>query len=217
MASDHPVRINSECSTQPSDNPVNITKPTRPYLTPLILPENHQMVPYFEESPLKPSKITKFMYLGNSTDSQNHKFLVDNGITHILNVTKDEPNCFEGEFKYLKITILDTINQNIATYFNSAHEFIEQARKSDGKILIHCYAGISRSATIVISYLMKTRRMSADTAFQYVKARRSIVSPNIGFYASLVNYYRELNETNGFVQSPFASPPASPFASLTRA
>jgi hypothetical protein len=73
------------------------------------------MVPYFEESTTikYPSQITKFMYLGNSDDSKNHKFLIDNGITHILNVTTDEPNCFEGEFEYLKISILDTINQNI--------------------------------------------------------------------------------------------------------
>ncbi len=202
MASKHQTRNGNICSTS-----------KRPSLAPLIMP-TYPTVPYFEQSNYikYPSRITSFMFLGDSKDSKNHKFIDDNGITHILNVTKDEPNWFEdeGRIKYMRISILDTVNQNIATHFDTAHEFIERARLSGGKILIHCYAGISRSATIVISYLIKTRHLNAETAYQMVKIRRPIVSPNISFYSTLINYYIELTKTHGFVHTPIASPLASP-------
>jgi len=158
-------------------------------------PEHHQ-IPYYDPRLFEfPSQILPFMFLGDSKDSKNRRFLAENRITHILNVTVDEPNCFEDEFEYLKIAILDTPNQNIAMHFDKAHEFIERARTSGGNILVHCYAGISRSATIVISYLIKTQQMTAENALQFVKLRRPIISPNISFNIALINYSHKLNGT----------------------
>lgn len=57
---------------------------------------------------------------------------------------------------------------------------------------VHCYAGMSRSTTIVIAYLMKTFRWGYDATLHFVRFKRSIANPNEGFAAQLRNYEKTL-------------------------
>ena len=59
-------------------------------------------------------------------------------------------------------------------------EFIEEERKRTN-VLIHCFAGISRSATILIAYLMRKNYIKYDVAKEQVKSKRDIIKPNPGF------------------------------------
>ena len=70
-------------------------------------------------------------------------------------------------------------------YFKDSFDFIEKCSNSNGKILIHCFAGISRSATIVIAYLIYKYKMNTYDAISYTKKQRSIVHPNTGFLSQL--------------------------------
>lgn len=65
-------------------------------------------------------------------------------------------------------------------------------RRTGGKILVHCEAGISRSPTICMAYLMKTKKLRLDEAFDYIKQRRSLISPNFGFMGQLLQYESEI-------------------------
>lgn len=58
-------------------------------------------------------------------------------------------------------------------------------------MFVHCYAGVSRSATVVLAYLMKEQGLTLSAAFKFVKARRFIL-PNDGFKAQLRKFEEEL-------------------------
>ena len=74
----------------------------------------------------------------------------------------------------------------------SFSQFVEEARKSDSIILIHCMAGVSRSVTFTIAYLMTYFGLAMQTAYQLVKDKRPVISPNLNFMGQLVNYEEEL-------------------------
>lgn len=93
--------------------------------------------------------------------------------------------------KYLFVFIDDHENEPIDEHFEECIQFI---KTMDGPVLVHCMAGISRSATIVIAYLMKEKGMGMEDAYDYVKERRSIVRPNSGFRRRLREYELSLNK-----------------------
>ena len=79
----------------------------------------------------------------------------------------------------------------------------ETLRKSNGKVLVHCQAGISRSATICIAYLMFAKELKLDEAYDFLKAKRSLISPNLNFMRQLSEFETELihNRRGGPVSS----------------
>lgn len=64
----------------------------------------------------------------------------------------------------------------------------DSVRNNGGRVFVHCQAGISRSATICLAYLMRTNRVKLDEAFEFVKQRRSIISPNFSFMGQLLQF-----------------------------
>nr|CAG8447705.1 10539_t:CDS:2 [Entrophospora candida] len=95
--------------------------------------------------------------------------------------------------KYLKIDILDDPKSNISKYFNQCIEFIEKAKESNGRVYVHCYAGISRSTTVVIAYLMYSCRFSLKKALNLVREKHKIVRPNSGFIRQLEKFEKEIS------------------------
>jgi len=76
---------------------------------------------------------------------------------------------------------MDVPWQDISKYFLVAIRFIKEALSNGGKVLVHCYAGVSRSATIVIAYLMQEHNLGYYEAMTFVKRKRPEVFPNAGF------------------------------------
>jgi len=76
--------------------------------------------------------------------------------------------------------------------------FLDSIKQANGKVLVHCRAGISRSATICMAYLMATKRLKMEEAYEYVKSRRRIISPNFNFMGQLLNFERKIFSTNGW-------------------
>ena len=102
---------------------------------------------------LYPPHIIDNIYLSSYFIAQNKPVLKSLNIKYILNVSNNFKNDFEKDLnlniKYHQILISDSIDVNPRDYFNESHEFFESS--TNGNILVHCYQGISRSSTMIIS------------------------------------------------------------------
>jgi len=89
----------------------------------------------------------------------------------------------------LRLDLTDSATQTLTgSILDRAFNFIDEARKNHQKVLVHCQAGQSRSATIVISYIIKTFKWNLRDAYQYTQSKRKSVSPNLGFMAQLSQF-----------------------------
>ena len=140
-------------------------------------------------------EIIENLYLGNFSASENIQQLKDLGIKKVLSVIdfNDFPNYKDENIIHKSVEVSDFDYQNIIQYFGECLNFI----KGEEKILVHCMAGASRSATIVIAYLMWIQKMKFDDALNFVNSKRPIVDPNDGFREQL-KIFEKLLEDNNF-------------------
>lgn len=105
------------------------------------------------------NKIADRLYLGNIQAASDQRALKDAGITHILQVAAGIKPFYPKDFVYKVINIADTSQASLIRHLPAAIAFIRDGI-SRGAVLVHCYAGVSRSATCVIAYLMQDKDMS---------------------------------------------------------
>lgn len=136
------------------------------------------------------SEICSHIFIGNHRDASNRECLKQLGITHIINCTSHLPLHFEDDgIIYKKLPANDSGCQNLKQYFRDAIEFIDEVSECGGKVLVHCQAGVSRSPTIVLAYLMaRTEHKMLSDAFNFLKDRRPIVAPNLNFMGQLLEF-----------------------------
>jgi hypothetical protein len=137
-------------------------------------------------SPL-PHAITEDLFLGDYQSSKN-PILLNLGVTGVVNAAGGLPNPLAGQLRYLKVNLPDSALSDIQSHFPAVIKFVNQVRSKGGKVLINCAAGVSRSATLVIAYLMSSQKMTLREAYRKVKAIRACVDPNPGFAAQLVEF-----------------------------
>ncbi|KAG7275327.1 hypothetical protein CRUP_035954 [Coryphaenoides rupestris] len=158
----------------------------------------------------KPVEILPFLYLGSAYHASRQDYLSDLRITALLNVSRRELPPAKDHYDYKWIPVEDNNMADISSHFQEAIEFIDHVKQSGGKVLVHCEAGISRSPTICMAYIMRTQRLQLDEAFDLIKQRRALVSPNFSFMGQLLQFESEvLSSTPGHVATP---EPATPCA-----
>ncbi|XP_062590846.1 uncharacterized protein LOC134252389 isoform X2 [Saccostrea cucullata] len=135
-----------------------------------------------------PTKIEDYLYLGSEWNASNMEELNNNGVGHILNVSREIDNFFPGCFVYQNIREWDSEETDLMKHWDKTFMFIKEARNRNSKVLVHCKMGISRSASTVMAYLMKEHRMSRQEAYDYVKEKRSCIMPNSAFWKQLETY-----------------------------
>jgi hypothetical protein len=97
-----------------------------------------------------------------------------------------------GNIKYLRVPIYDDCTYHITDYIKEAIEFIDNAystNRNDGNVLVHCYMGSSRSASIVLAYLIYKYNYSLSDALLFLKDKRNIVNINVNFIDDIKTYF----------------------------
>ena len=131
------------------------------------------------------------IYLGNALDASYYYSLKEHNIGAIVNVTTEIPNYFEDDFSYFNIIINDLNSESFSKKnLQNVLEFINnfQENNKDKNILIHCYMGSSRSATIVLLYLIRKHNYTIEQALEYIKEKRNIVNLNTQFLEDIKNF-----------------------------
>jgi protein-tyrosine phosphatase len=157
------------------------------------------------------------LYLGGVAA---YKLLGDTGITHVVKVSHEQSPQLPDQVKLLHIGVPDESSQwntllgkasteneeapkDPAKWFERTFTFIDGALQNNHKVLVHCEVGMSRSATVVLAYLMNRCGISYGQALNHVKTRRPIVRPNAGFAQGLLQYDQELRKVERVVPKQF--------------
>ncbi|XP_038868225.1 protein phosphatase Slingshot homolog isoform X2 [Salvelinus namaycush] len=141
----------------------------------------------------KPSKIFDYLYLGSEWNAANFEELQKNNVGYILNITREIDNFFPESFSYMNIRVYDVEATDLLSHWKDTYTFINTARQSGKAVLVHCKMGVSRSGSTVVAYAMKEQRWPLEVALSYVRDRRPIVQPNVGFMKQLHTYSGILN------------------------
>ena len=139
------------------------------------------------------NQITDTIYLGNVEAAFDIPKLKKLGIRKILTVMSAFGNHYsENAFIHKTIDIDDDYESNIICYFKECLLFMD----GYDKVFVHCAAGMSRSATIVVAYLMWKRKLSLNEAIKFVKNKRPVISPNLNFMRQLEIFEELLKKKN---------------------
>lgn len=132
------------------------------------------------------------LLMGSQDVANSLPLLQEHGITHILSLGIHIPR-LEG-YNYIFVESLDLPEFSIIDIFDLCFEVIDSVRKQGKTIFVHCNAGVSRSASLVIAYLMKTSGMHLTAAHDFLKSLRPCIKPNAGFMEQLMLYEKSLKK-----------------------
>ncbi|XP_076980965.1 dual specificity protein phosphatase 13A [Tamandua tetradactyla] len=140
------------------------------------------------------------LFIGDVATANNRFELWKLGITHVLNAAhgglycQGGPDFYGSRVTYLGVPAQDLPDFDISAYFSSAADFIHRALSTPGaKVLVHCVVGVSRSATLVLAYLMLHQQLPLRQAVIAVRAHRWVF-PNRGFLHQLCKLDQKLRD-----------------------
>ncbi|KAH9361767.1 dual specificity protein phosphatase 3-like [Haemaphysalis longicornis] len=134
------------------------------------------------------------IFVGDEGAARNKDYLHGLGVTHVLNTAEgpqfgqvDTNQAFYAShsISYLGLRLVDIPQEDIAAHFEKCANFIDDCLEHNGKVLVNCRMGMSRSATIAIAYLMIKKGMTVDDGLRTLRMNRA-VRPNNGFLSQLV-------------------------------
>lgn len=132
-----------------------------------------------------PDKVLDYLYLGSMRTAQTISVYHDFDIGYVLTVGRDLDVLIEPGMKHKVLLVDDYPGADITAVFPEAFAFIDEARAAKKGILIHCFAGLSRSVTVAAAYIMRVAHVNCDTAMALIKEARPAAHPNEGFLKAL--------------------------------
>ena len=84
---------------------------------------------------------------------------------------------------------MDLAEENLIQHFDDTYDFIHNTYENNGKILVHCEAGVSRSVSVMAAYLMRSLKITPKAALDIIRDHRVFAQPNDGFMDQLELYH----------------------------
>ncbi|CAG2109420.1 unnamed protein product, partial [Medioppia subpectinata] len=113
-------------------------------------------------------------------------------ISCIINATYEVPNYDVKGLECIRVPIDDTVDDDISLYLEEVADKLNEVVSENRGVIVHCVAGISRSSSLVLAYLVKYQKMTLKEAFIHCKTCRELSQPNIGFFKSLIEFEKQM-------------------------
>lgn len=119
------------------------------------------------------------LYLGSAFNAADYNWLKANDIEIIVNATPSISNYYPNEIEYHNYKIKDLNDANLGPFYQKFYQLVE--KNPNRKILVHCFAGKSRSASLILFYIMKKYQYNMDQALEIIKKYRPCINVNCTF------------------------------------
>uniref|UniRef100_A0A6B2LNL4 Protein-tyrosine-phosphatase n=1 Tax=Arcella intermedia TaxID=1963864 RepID=A0A6B2LNL4_9EUKA len=127
------------------------------------------------------------MYLGSRTvREQDASYFQDLRIVTVIDASGMPDLPQHPGITYHTITVDDKESSTIKPFFQETQRMIMESHAQGASAFVHCNQGISRSATLVMAFLVQQRKMTLKETWSLMKAKRSVVMPNVGFWKELL-------------------------------
>eukprot|EP00743_Colponemidia_sp_Colp-15_P003642 GILK01003931.1.p1 GENE.GILK01003931.1~~GILK01003931.1.p1 ORF type:complete len:473 (-),score=73.63 GILK01003931.1:193-1611(-) len=141
------------------------------------------------------SQITDTLFIGSDEIAKHREILSQHKITHIVNCAGNVcENYWPNDFSYKKYYLKDDKQELIDSVLLDALEFMDNAISSGGRVYVHCIQGVSRSAAMIIAYLMWSQKLTYDQAYTKLRECRGVCNPNIGFMCRLIDWSKRTTD-----------------------
>ncbi|CAL1170126.1 unnamed protein product [Cladocopium goreaui] len=149
-------------------------------------------------------KILENLYLGGVEAVSDHSKLTSQGVRAICVCCREfeiPSKSFATGIDYYRVDVEDMSKEPLEEFLEEATDFIYSWTSQNLPVLVHCRAGVSRSASVVLAYMVRFANFTLNDAFVYLRAARPAVTPNLGFMEKLVAYEEETNDTEGTIDT----------------
>ncbi|KAL0262994.1 tyrosine protein phosphatase yvh1 [Diplodia seriata] len=142
------------------------------------------------------------LYIGGLFTLHRREALAQANVTHVLSVLRLPLNSeLFSPYAHHVVQVDDVDDENLLEHFPQTNRFIQDGLDSGGGVLVHCAMGKSRSATVVIAYLMHKYHLSPAEALEQIRLARPICEPNEGFMKQL-EIYHDMETSDNIDEAP---------------
>ena len=138
-------------------------------------------------------QVMEGLFLGAEVGANSKLIFEKHNIKRVLSLGIAMEPAFPDKCDYMTISIEDSRNEDIYQFFENTYKYIDKAISDKAPIFVHCQAGISRSASVVIAYFIKKYKWTYLEALSFVSENRDFINPNKGFEKQLIEYQLRCN------------------------
>ncbi|XP_029366348.1 dual specificity protein phosphatase 18-like [Echeneis naucrates] len=148
-------------------------------------------------------RVTDHLYLSNARAANDPAQVARHDITCVINVSESSGRLpAPPGVEYVHIPVPDCPSFPLGDHFEEVAGKVERTAGRGGRTLVHCNAGVSRSAALCMAYLVRHRDMTLLEAHRWLKICRPLVRPNNGFWKQLIRYEMEVRGENSVRMTP---------------
>eukprot|EP01063_Lacrimia_lanifica_P028701 TRINITY_DN4235_c0_g1_i1.p1 TRINITY_DN4235_c0_g1~~TRINITY_DN4235_c0_g1_i1.p1 ORF type:complete len:903 (+),score=348.08 TRINITY_DN4235_c0_g1_i1:108-2816(+) len=158
-----------------------------------------------------PDQVLDYLFVGSVRTAQSERVFRELKITRIVTAGKglEIIDPLPEGVDQLQLNVDDIPEQTLSNAFDEVSGYINAAKENGERVLVHCFAGLSRSVTFTCAYLMKMYTKTFKESILMVKAARPNANPNEGFRKQLIRYEKEIHGTEIDPSDPECKPTAT--------